>query len=131
MGRGFKSFALVCAILTLTAAVHAQDRLPDQRQTLLDLAYVLGESHALRQVCEGTANQFWRNRMQRLVGAEAPDADFDQRLKASFNTGFIAGQSAYPVCGRASRREEARLAERGRALTAGLSGAMANAASPR
>jgi uncharacterized protein (TIGR02301 family) len=132
MGRGFKRAALVFAALVLTAEpVLAQDRPPAQRQALIDLAYVLGESHALRQICAGPYDQFWRDRMHELVRTETPDADLDRRLKDAFNTGFIAGQSAFPVCGRASRREEARLAVRGRALAASLTAAMAMDDPPR
>jgi len=98
---------------------------------LLDLAYVLGESHALRQVCVGQDDQFWRDRMQDLVRTENPDADLDRRLRTAFNTGFIAGQSSFPACDRASRREEARLAEKGRALAGSLTGSIANGAPPR
>ena len=119
------SAALICAALILAVPAHAQDRPPAQRQVLIDLAYVLGESHALRQACEGASDQFWRERMGRLVQTEAPDADLDHRLKDAFNTGFIAGQSTFPACGRASRREQARLAQRGRVLAASLTGAMA------
>ena len=56
---------------------------------------------------------------------ETPDADLDRRLKDAFNTGFVAGQSAFPGCGRANRREAARLAARGRALAASLTAEMA------
>jgi uncharacterized protein (TIGR02301 family) len=116
----------VCVALALCApAAHAQDREPAQRQVLIDLAYVLGESHALRQICEGPSDQFWRDKMQQLVRTETPDADLDRRLKDAFNTGFIAGQSAFPGCGRANRREMSRLAARGRALAASLTAAMA------
>ena len=123
--------ALACAVLALATTAAAQDRPPAERQTVIDLAYVLGESHALRQVCEGAGDQYWRERMQQLVRTETPDADFDRRLKDSFNTGFIAGQSAFASCGRASRREADRLAERGRALSASLTSAMANDEPPR
>jgi uncharacterized protein (TIGR02301 family) len=122
---------LLLILALLPAIVRAQDRPPPQRQTLIDLAYVLGESHALRQLCAGFSDQYWRERMQNLVRAETPDADLDRRLKAAFNTGFIAGQSGYPACGRASRREEGRLAERGKALADSLSGTVAMDASPR
>ena len=122
-------FAVLFAVLATPAL--AQDRAPAQRQTLIDLAYVLGESHALRQLCEGPADQYWRERMRQLVKTEVPDEGFEKRLNTAFNTGFIAGQSTYPSCGRASRREEARLAERGRALAADLTGAMANDDPPR
>jgi len=124
---------LLCAALTITtpAHAHAQDRAPAQRQALTDLAYVLGESHALRQLCEGPMDQYWRERMRQLVKAEAPDAGFERRLNTAFNTGFIAGQSTFAGCGHASRREEARLAERGRALAASLTGTMAMDDPPR
>ena len=113
------------------APASAQDRAPAQRQALTDLAYVLGESHALRQICEGPMDQYWRERMRQLVRTEAPDQGFERRLNTAFNTGFIAGQSAYPGCGRASRREEARLAARGRVLAASLTAAMAKDDPPR
>ena len=124
---------LLCAALTITtpAHAHAQDRAPEQRQALTDLAYVLGESHALRQLCEGPMDQYWRERMRQLVKAEAPDAGFERRLNTAFNTGFIAGQSTFAGCGHASRREEERLAERGRALAASLTGTMAMDDPPR
>jgi uncharacterized protein (TIGR02301 family) len=110
--------AAVCAALALTAPALAQEpRSPEQRQALVDLAYVLGQSHALRQVCAGPGDQFWRGRMERLIAAEAPDPAFDRRLKESFNTGFAAAQSAFPECGPDSRREAAHVAARGRALT--------------
>jgi uncharacterized protein (TIGR02301 family) len=117
---------LTLAIILATALavpVVAQDRAPDQRQTLIDLSYILGESHALRQACAGQTDQFWRQRMQRLVQTEQPDSAFDKRLKEAFNTGFIAGQTAFPVCGPQSRAEEARIAARGRQLAATLTGA--------
>ncbi|HEX4179772.1 MAG TPA: TIGR02301 family protein [Caulobacteraceae bacterium] len=125
------ALVLIIALLALSTAARAQDRAPAQRQTLIDLAYVLGESHALRQACEGPDDQYWRDRMRDLVRAETPDADLDRRLKTAFNSGFIAGQTGFPACGRASRREEARLAARGRALADSLTGPMANDAPPR
>ena len=81
---------------------------------------MLGESHALRQACAGPEDQFWRQRMQRLVQAEQPDAAFDRRLKESFNTGFVAGQTAFSNCSPQSRQAEARTAARGKALAASL-----------
>ncbi|QUD87595.1 TIGR02301 family protein [Phenylobacterium montanum] len=128
-GRGpfnFQNGALAAAILALTlslaAPALAAERSAEDRQALADLAYVLGQSHALRQACEGQADQFWRTRMYRLLQAEQPDPVLEHRLKDSFNTGYAAAQSAYPACSPQSRRAEARAAERGRALVAGLAG---------
>ncbi len=110
LGLAFTALAL-CAHPAL-----AQDRTPAQRQALSDLAYVLGESHALRQLCAGADDQFWRDRMQRLLSQEAPDPAFDRQLKDAFNTGFATAQAAFPTCGAESRREAERVAAHGRAL---------------
>ncbi len=117
-----RSLAIISltALTLLASAAGAQERSPAERQTLIDLSYVLGESHALRQACAGAEDQFWRQRMQRLVQAEQPDAAFDRRLKESFNTGFVAGQTAFSSCSPQSRQAEAKAAARGRVLAASL-----------
>jgi uncharacterized protein (TIGR02301 family) len=102
------------------ASARAADRTPADHQTLTDLAYVLGQSHALRQACEGQADQFWRQRMYRMLQTEQPDQGFDRSLKESFNAGYAAAQTAYPTCTPQSRHAEAKAAEHGRALVATL-----------
>jgi uncharacterized protein (TIGR02301 family) len=109
----------------------AQDRSPAERQTLIDLSYVLGESHALRQVCAGPDDQYWRTRMTQLVRVEQPDADFDKRLKQSFNTGFTARRAAFPSCSTKARRQAATDAAQGRELSATLATEMADDPTPR
>lgn len=113
MARG-AVFAFLAMIVTSPAV--AQDRTPAQRQTLVELAYVLGQSHALRQACMGPLDQYWRERMARLVRTESPDNAFDVRLRDSFNAGFSTSQSEFPVCGPQSRAEEIKAAARGKAL---------------
>ena len=98
----------------------AQARTPPEQQALADLARVLGESHALRQACEGAGDQTWRDRMQDLLRVEAPDAPLKTRLATAFNDGFAAGRSGFPACGQAARAEAARVAARGEALAARL-----------
>lgn len=93
--------------------VLAEDRTPAQRQALVDLAYVLGESHALRQACEGAYDQFWRNRMMNMTDAEAPEPALDRRLKGAFNSGFAARRAEFPGCSYESQRAEAAAARRG------------------
>ena len=85
--------ACLCSLFA-AAAIRAQERSPAERQTLVALAYVMGESHALRQVCKGAGDQYWRGRMRDLVAAEQPDEPFSRRLTDSFNDGFVAGQPA-------------------------------------
>jgi uncharacterized protein (TIGR02301 family) len=113
--------ALAAAVLLSPAASVAQDRSPADRQTLVQLAYVLGESHALRQACVSASDQFWRNRMRTLEGAEQPDAPFDRRLQDSFNDGFLAGRANFPHCTQKARDDAAAIAAKGQSLVESLS----------
>lgn len=115
---------LVLAVLSGAGAALAQDRSPTERQTLLDLAFTLGESHALRQVCEGAGDQYWRARMMRLVEVEKADQAFDTQLRDRFNTGFAAGQGQFTECGEGSLRAEQQAAVKGRTLAARLARSM-------
>lgn len=99
----------------------AQERPPPERQILLDLAYTLGESHALRQACSGEDDQYWRDRMVRMTDTEAADEAFDGRLKQQFNAGFATRQTEFPSCSPASRRAEQAVARKGQALAGRLS----------
>ncbi len=105
----------------LVSEAWAQERDARERQRLLDLAYALGESHALRQVCEGEGDQYWRARMVRLTEVEQADQAFDIQLRERFNTGFAARRSEYPICDDASRKAELQSARRGQALAQKLS----------
>jgi uncharacterized protein (TIGR02301 family) len=107
--------ALALAILFATPAL-AQERPPPERQSLVDLAYAIGESHALRQVCNGDGDQHWRERMAELINTEAADADFEARLKQSFNSGYAARQSQFPSCGPDSRKAELAVARKGEGI---------------
>lgn len=115
------SIPLVIAGLLAAVPAGAQERTPVERQTLVDLAYTLGRSHALRQACAGPGDQYWREKMVQVSQTEAPDADFDSRLKNAFNSGFASGQTEFPTCTADSRRAEAAAAEKGQALAAQLS----------
>jgi uncharacterized protein (TIGR02301 family) len=116
------AFALL-AILAPAAGI-AQDRGPVERQKLLDLAFAIGESHALRQLCQGAGDQYWRARMMRLAEVEKADQAFDAQLRARFNTGFAAGQGQFPQCDDASREAAQASARRGQALAASLARSM-------
>jgi uncharacterized protein (TIGR02301 family) len=125
--------ALLALLLAAAMAdpAHAQERTPAERQTLVELAYVIGESHALRQACAGPGDQYWRTRMQQLVAAEQPDAPFARRLTDSFNDGFMAGRQGFPTCTARTRQEAARVAQKGRELSVTLTGSVADDASTR
>ena len=112
--------SLMYVVAAFASPALAQDRPPAQRQTLTDLAYVLGESHALRQACQGPLDQFWRGRMLKMVDAEAPDPAFNTRLNNAFNAGFSSAQAQYPACSADSRKAEAAAAARGQSLATSL-----------
>lgn len=116
--------AAALLITVLAAPALAQERAPDERQRLLDLAYTIGESHALRQVCEGAGDQFWRSRMVRLTEVEQAEQAFDAQLRERFNTGFAARQGEFPVCDASSRKAEQQSARKGQALALKLSQSM-------
>lgn len=115
---------LALAVVLPSSAALAQDRDPAERQRLLDLAFTLGESHALRQLCEGTGDQYWRARMVRLTEVEKADQAFDAQLRDKFNTGFAARQGEFPQCDEKSRRAEQQTARKGQALAARLARSM-------
>jgi uncharacterized protein (TIGR02301 family) len=111
------------AVLAPVAGI-AQDRGPVERQRLLDLAFTIGESHALRQLCQGTGDQYWRARMMRLTEVEKADQAFDAQLRDKFNTGFAARQGEFPQCDADSRRAAQAAARHGQALAARLAQSM-------
>ncbi|HEX8232142.1 MAG TPA: TIGR02301 family protein [Caulobacteraceae bacterium] len=109
---------LLAVSFALAASAAAAERTPAQRQGLADLAYALGESHALRQACEGEGDQYWRARMQQLMELEEPDQAFAGRLAGAFNSGFAQAQASFPSCGAKSRAAAVRAAAKGRRLAA-------------
>ena len=96
MRRSLLAIGLVLAASAASAqpppssAVPPPTTSPQQRQGVVDLAYVLGEAHALHRACTGPEDNTWRARMGRLLQVEAPDAPYRQRLMDSFNAGFTA-----------------------------------------
>lgn len=103
------------APVMLAAALAA--RTPEERQTLVDLSYVLGEAHALRQVCSGVGDQTWRVRMNRMIELEKPDPGLSRRLVDAFNAGFMTRQAERPSCDAGALEAERATAVRGRALS--------------
>ncbi len=119
--RVFAIAVLSAFALPAVGPVVAQERAPPERQTLLDLAYTLGESHALRQACEGEGDMYWRERMVNMSETEAADEAFDGRMKQSFNAGFATRQTEFPSCSPASKKAEQAVARKGQALATRLS----------
>ena len=112
---------LALAAFAAAMPAVAQDRSAAQREALVGLTRVLGESQALSQACEGPSERRWRDRMERLVDAEQPDEDLAARMTASFNAGLAEGRRIYPACDEGTRRALALAAVRGRDLADALS----------
>ena len=118
--RPARVIGLILALSAAAAPALAQERSPADRQTLVALAYALGQSHALRQVCLGASDYYWRHRMQQLVAAEQPDEPFNRRLADSFNDGFVADRQAFPICNAAAKAEAEKIAAKGGELAEDL-----------
>jgi len=112
---------LVLLLLTLASPAMAQERSAAQHDTLVQLARVLGEAHALRQVCAGSEDPSWRSQFQQMLDVEAPDEAFGRQLQSAFNAGAAARRGDFAACSQASRIAEAEVALEGRELAAGLS----------
>lgn len=110
-------------LLTLGLATQSQGTGADvspRQPTLLSLAYVLGQAHALRQRC-ATEDQTWRARMRRLLEVEAPAEADSEALRARFNAGFSDASSRFPRCDARLNTEASRVAGEGRRLATALS----------
>ena len=116
-------------IFTVCASrVQAQEpprRSGEDRQVVVQLAYALGEAHALHRLCAGPSDATWYGRMQRLENEEAADEASRRQLVEAFNAGFAARQGQFAACGRRSRSAESAVGARGAALARRLAGAEA------
>jgi uncharacterized protein (TIGR02301 family) len=99
-------------------------RTAEQRQVLIDLAYVLGQAHALHRVCAGPTDDTWRARMEKLLAVESPGEAMKARLSESFNAGFTARPASAQDCKAAIAAEQA-LARRGAEMARTLAAAPA------
>lgn len=99
-------------VLAIAAPAAAQERGAVEQEAIVALSYTLGESHALRQACEGDGDDYWRARMARMAEAEAPGLELDGQMQDAFNRGYASRQGE-----RCSPREQSDVARRGEALS--------------
>jgi uncharacterized protein (TIGR02301 family) len=97
MARRILILALL-GLLLAGAPIRAQDQPAPYDANLQRLAEILGSLHYLRGICGANEGQKWRNQMQALVDAEAPNGDRRTRMVAAFNRGFRIFQQSYRVC---------------------------------
>jgi len=108
--------AVLALALLLVPVAGLPVRTAEQRQSLLDLAYLLGQAHALHRICAGPADNTWRGRMERLMEVEASNPAQNARLTERFNEGFDSREAQVRDCP-AARAAEAALAAHGAALS--------------
>ena len=90
------------------------------------LAEILGALHYLRAVCGAHDGQKWRNQMQSLVDAEAPDGDRRKKIIASFNRGYRGFQQTYRTCTPAADLAIRRYLEEGAKISREITARYAN-----
>ena len=109
-----KLFTLGAIVLCLAAPVHAQKQQKQQQESepqppaatpaapydadLQRLAEILGALQYLRTVCKANDGQKWRDQMQALIDAEAPDGDRRRKITANYNRGYRGFQQTYRTC---------------------------------
>ena len=93
-------FVLALTLLCFAAGpVRADDATPAPfDRDLQRLAEILGALHYLRNVCGAHEGQKWRDEMQQLIDAEAPNGERRRRIVASFNRGYQGFQQTYRTC---------------------------------
>jgi uncharacterized protein (TIGR02301 family) len=104
------TLALLAASIIAVTGLPA--RTAAERQLLDQLAFTLGQVHALHRVCAGPDDDTWRGRMARLMEIEAVSETRKAELTARFNAGFAAEGAKARSC-TAARTEEAKLSQYG------------------
>ena len=105
-----KLLTLSIVALCLSATAHAQKKPPAPEPApaatpaapydadLQRLAEILGALQYLRTVCKANEGQKWRDQMQALLDAEAPDGDRRRKIVANYNRGYRGFQQTYRTC---------------------------------
>ena len=94
--RGLLIAVIAGALVAPLAA--AEDPAPFDG-ALMRLSEILGGLHYLRGICSPSEGPKWRNQMQALLDAEAPQGSQRRaHMMASFNRGYRGFQQVYHSC---------------------------------
>lgn len=86
---------LSCAMAT-GAFAQAKNQAPFE-PSLLRLSEVLGSLHYLKNLCAEPGTK-WRELMEKLIVAEAPNDERKAQFIANFNRGYRSFSSIYSTC---------------------------------
>lgn len=115
---------LLSALLAAPASLAQSDLPPRDQNYMRDvvtLSSTLGRVHAIRRVCNGTGDQFWRDYMVEFLNMEAPRrGNLRSSMTDAFNDAFQRESRLRPVCDKAARDAEAIYAGEGRRLSNAL-----------
>ncbi|MEM8615789.1 MAG: TIGR02301 family protein [Pseudomonadota bacterium] len=93
-------------------------------QDVVSLSEVLGKAHAVRLVCNGVTDQYWRTYMQNLLDLEAPyQGGLRTSMVNAFNGGYSATENRFPSCTPKAVDAEKSFAEDGEQLAYRLAAA--------
>lgn len=90
------------------------------------LAEILGALQYLRPICGLKDGQKWRNEMQALIDAEAPEGERRRQFIASFNQGYRGFQQTYRTCTPAATIAIRRYLEEGARIARDITARYAN-----
>jgi uncharacterized protein (TIGR02301 family) len=121
-----KLAVIASVLLCLAAPARAEDTPAPFDGDLQRLAEILGALHYLRAVCNANEGQKWRDEMQGLIDAEAPDGDRKRKIIASFNRGYRGFQQTYRTCTPAADLAIRRYLEEGSKISREITARYAN-----
>jgi uncharacterized protein (TIGR02301 family) len=90
--------ALLLISACLAGPARGQDAAAPFDGDLQRLAEIMGSLHYLRAICGAKEGQKWRNEMQALIDAEAPNGERRRKIVAGFNRGYQGFQQTYRTC---------------------------------
>lgn len=100
-----KILTALTVVTLLATPLAAQDNAPAAPEPtapydadLQRLAEILGALQYLRTLCNAKDGQKWRDQMQQLLDAEAPNGERRRRIVAAYNRGYRGFQQTYRTC---------------------------------
>lgn len=125
--KRFHACLLSLALAASTSALPALPqgnlpvRGPDYFRDAADLAGVLGGAHAIRVLCNGNEDQYWRRYMADLLAVEAPEpGNLRSSLVSAFNQTYSQTSDQFRICDGRAVEAEARFARTGEQIAGRL-----------